>query len=341
MIKVSVIVPVYTVPLEYLRECFDSLKDQTMRECEFIIISDGAPDAECAICDEYAKNDPRFKFFRKEHAGVSATRNYGIEQAQGKYITFVDADDKIVSTNCEIAYNFAQEHSSDIVIWEAERFGCTKRKSKFYKNELIDTIEYEETLNICKNTVFTFSERYSIFSLVCCKLFKKKLLQENNLKYPTDLSFNEDRLFNISAFKAAKKISYLNKPFYFYRIHNQSTSHKFVNNAFYEFTKFLKMFDSNDAKLYKSSVSHEYVRSFFLSWASYYLHPANKTNLKQNILQLKAIILSKDFQTHIKGVSICNFSFLLGIEIVFFRRRCTLPLYLHYIKFLILTRVKK
>ena len=82
MIKVSVIVPVYKVPLKYLRACLDSLTAQTLQECEFIVVSDGAPEAECAICAEYAGKDSRLKFFRREHAGVSATRNYGIEKAQ-------------------------------------------------------------------------------------------------------------------------------------------------------------------------------------------------------------------------------------------------------------------
>ena len=94
-IKVSVVVPVYKVPLEYLRVCLDSLAAQTLQECEFIVVSDGAPEAECSICEEYANKDSRFKYFRREHAGVSVTRNFGIEQAQGEYISFVDSDDYV------------------------------------------------------------------------------------------------------------------------------------------------------------------------------------------------------------------------------------------------------
>ena len=118
MIKVSVIVPVYKVPLEYLRACLDSLTAQTMQECEFIIVSDGAPEAECSICDEFATKDSRFKFFKQEHAGVSAARNFGIEQAQGEYIIFVDADDWIKSETCEITYTFAKDNNSDIVLFD-------------------------------------------------------------------------------------------------------------------------------------------------------------------------------------------------------------------------------
>ena len=78
MIKVSVIVPVYIVPLEYLQTCLDSLIAQTMRECEFIIVSDGALETECSICENYAKRDSRLKFYKRAHAGVSATRKSAV-----------------------------------------------------------------------------------------------------------------------------------------------------------------------------------------------------------------------------------------------------------------------
>ena len=93
MIEISVIVPVYNTPSEYLRECFDSLTVQILPECEFIIVLDGSPDAAISICEEYAGKDSRFKIFNQPHSGVSAARNFGIDHAQGKYIAFVDGDD--------------------------------------------------------------------------------------------------------------------------------------------------------------------------------------------------------------------------------------------------------
>ena len=109
--KVSVIIPIYKVFPDYLRSCLDSLVAQDMEECEFILVSDGAPEIENSICEEYASKDARFKFFKCEHAGVSATRNYGIEKAQGEYITFVDADDWIEPGTCDTTYSFAQKNN--------------------------------------------------------------------------------------------------------------------------------------------------------------------------------------------------------------------------------------
>ena len=104
MINVSVIIPVYKVPLEYLRACFDSLVAQTMQESEFIVVSDGAPEAETFVCEEYVAKDSRFKLFKCVHAGVSAARNYGMEAASGEYVAFVDSDDAVVKNFCEIIY---------------------------------------------------------------------------------------------------------------------------------------------------------------------------------------------------------------------------------------------
>ena len=114
----SIIIPVYKVPLEYLRACFDSLVAQTMQESEFIIVSDGAPEAECSVCEEFTKKDSRFKFYKCNHAGVSAARNFGINQVQGEYITFVDSDDKITPNFCSSIYNKAYKWDSDILLFE-------------------------------------------------------------------------------------------------------------------------------------------------------------------------------------------------------------------------------
>lgn len=332
MIKVSVIVPVYKVPLDYLRECFDSLLAQTMQDCEFIIVSDGAPDAECSICEEYASKDSRFKFFRKEHAGVSSTRNFGIIQARGEYITFVDSDDWIDRNNLSEVYSFALQNKSDIVLWEAIQSRDNSERFEYYANFAINKMSVNQIHDICQNTIFTSSFKYNGFSLVCCKLFQKKLIQLNNLKYPIDLCFSEDRIFNFAAFKNAAIISYLNKGFYHYRIHAASASHKFTPYAFNEYVKFLQKFNSVDQESYKVAISNEYIRSFFLSWSSYYFHPLNKGDFYSSLKELKEIIKSDVFQEHLKFFSPRNFSILIKLESLFFRFKMSLPIYLHYIK---------
>lgn len=96
---VSIIVPVYKIEEVFLRECLDSLTALESESAEILLIDDGSPDNSGAICDEYAAKDTRVRVVHKENAGVSAARNDGIRLAQGKYITFVDADD-VVDAAC-------------------------------------------------------------------------------------------------------------------------------------------------------------------------------------------------------------------------------------------------
>ena len=102
--KVSVIVPVYNVE-KYLRQCLDSILQQTYQNLEILIINDGSTDGSDAICREYLEKDERISYFAKENTGISDTRNVGIRQATGEYVTFVDSDDWIEKTYIEELYD--------------------------------------------------------------------------------------------------------------------------------------------------------------------------------------------------------------------------------------------
>ena len=89
---ISVIVPIYKVE-QYLRQCVDSILNQTHSALEVILVDDGSPDGSGKICDEYAARDSRVRVIHKKNGGLSDARNAGIDIAQGDYIAFVDSDD--------------------------------------------------------------------------------------------------------------------------------------------------------------------------------------------------------------------------------------------------------
>ena len=93
---ISIIVPVYNTE-KYLRECLDSILAQTYTDIEVILIDDGSKDGSLSICQEYASIDKRVRVYHKENSGVSDTRNFGIEHANGEFISFCDSDDKVDS----------------------------------------------------------------------------------------------------------------------------------------------------------------------------------------------------------------------------------------------------
>lgn len=340
MIKVSVIVPVYKVPLKYLRACLDSLTAQTLQECEFIVVSDGAPEAECAICAEYAGKDSRLKFFRREHAGVSATRNYGIEKAQGEYITFVDADDWIEPETCDTTYTFAKKNNSDIVFCESILHENNNEKcgnfsplpiSHFSKNNIDDVI---------RATLFTESIKDVSIPLVACKLIKRNIIIDNDIRYSTDLQFSEDRLFNIQYYQYCKEFSYTNQFLYHYRIHTSSATRKFTPNAYNEYVRFISFFPPCIQKEFSSYISHEILRCFFLSWLTCYMHKENNSPYAKRMHELCDIARSSQIQNAIAACDKTKISPLIKFELFFFKRNLFFPIYLHGLKALIRNGLK-
>lgn len=212
MIKVSVIVPVYKVPLEYLRECFDSLLAQTTQECEFIIISDGAPDAECSVCEEYAARDPRFNFFRREHAGVSATRNYGIEQAEGEYVAFLDSDDWLDSSALKEYYDKASQSNCDILCFNY--YETSKKNNRLKKQTL---------KNMSPQVLLKRIISGKIFGGICSRIIRKSFIDCHSLKFPQNIGYCEDVIFWVSSLLKSPKLQYLNKAFYHYNLDNDAS----------------------------------------------------------------------------------------------------------------------
>lgn len=165
---VSVIVPIYNVE-KYVKKCLDSLATQTLEDVEFILIDDGSTDNSGKIADQYS-SDPRFRIFHTENRGLSAARNYGIDQSHGEYLMFVDGDDWVEAGFCEIPYNAAVENNADLVMFRA--FNEKHGKIKSYKpkqNELSRIIEFPEAIKIGGNAAWN-------------KLYKKGLFQD--VRYP-------------------------------------------------------------------------------------------------------------------------------------------------------------
>lgn len=113
--KVSVIIPVYNVR-NYLRKCLDSVINQSLREIEIILVDDGSTDGSGKICDEYATQDKRIQVIHESNEGLSCARNNGISISTAPFIMFVDGDDWVEQSFCELPYEAAMNHHSDMVL---------------------------------------------------------------------------------------------------------------------------------------------------------------------------------------------------------------------------------
>jgi glycosyltransferase involved in cell wall biosynthesis len=334
MLNISIIVPVYKVPLEYLRVCLDSLVAQTMQECEFIIVSDGAPEAECSICEEYAAKDSRFKFFKREHAGVSAARNFGIDQAQGEYITFVDADDWIESETCEITYNFAKDNKSEMVLFDYIPIGNSPYKQSNYSDKSICEISPNAINDILKETINLTNDKYVGAVSTMCKLVKRDLFILKDIQFPKGVSIAEDRIVSYLLFKIASRVSYLNRSFYIYNINQTSASNKFVSNIFPKSIKYLyiiKELDKDNSQI----IANAAINVYLASWEKCYLNRYNPDSLLKRIIDVFSIVHSNDFQKLIRDANIKEYPQIIKQEVWLLKRKIAFPFLFHLIKFLL------
>lgn len=340
-VKISVITPIYRVPLGYLQACLNSLAEQTLEECEFILVSDGASEAECSICENYAKKDNRFKFYQQSHAGVSATRNFGIEQAHGEYITFVDADDEIERDACNDIYSYAKENESDIVLWDAKKIVNDSTLCNCFLDHSEPALSLTEVNDLIQNTIYTTSAKYSSAPLVACKLLRKGLLDSFNIRFPESISISEDRIVNINAFRRAKKISYLHANFYIYRIHHESSSHRFIPDAFYKFVDFIQFLEKDLQRKFSESISNEIIRDFFSSWSVDFFHKENATSFYSRIKRIKDIINTEMFKKAAKEANPSNMPFIIRFELFLVTHKIYLAIYAHGLKALFINILRK
>ena len=211
-IKISIIVPIYNVE-RYLRQCLDSIINQSYKNLEIILIDDGSTDNSGIIADEYELKDERIQVIHKKNEGVSIARNTGIEVATGEYICFSDADDYLMEDYVEYLLDLIQKNDCDISLTK-EMF------TTFYKNQIIeDSIqEYSAEKTLVEILI------YNIPIGVYCKMFKRDFLIKNNIKFIPNIFIGEGFNFNTEAFQKANRVAIGHKKVYFYRRDNPTSA---------------------------------------------------------------------------------------------------------------------
>lgn len=129
--KVSVIIPVYNVD-PYLRECLESVVNQTLLDIEIICVNDGSTDNSPAILEEYRAKDSRITVFTQENRGLSAARNRGMDLARGEYIYFIDSDDYVEPETLERTVHIAEADDLDAVVFRFKQFAESEELLKIH-----------------------------------------------------------------------------------------------------------------------------------------------------------------------------------------------------------------
>lgn len=208
---ISVIVPIYNVE-PYVRQCLDSLQNQTMKQIEIICVDDGSADRSGEIAEEYNRKDERFFVVHTENRGLSAARNRGIDEARAEWLMFVDSDDWVDRDFCRVPYQVAVRENADLVLFGHYRTN-EKGKVKWEKRKevKIGIVEAEEVI---------------LNAGVWNKLYRKELFAEN--RYPEGRVY-EDFATTHKLINGAQVIYQCADNLYYYRNRSDSISNSISN----------------------------------------------------------------------------------------------------------------
>lgn len=224
-IKVSIVVPVYNVEC-YLRECIESLINQTLQEIEIICVNDGSTDSSLTILEEFANQDTRIRIISKENSGYGHTMNVGFEAAKGEYIGIVESDDYALPNMFETLYSLAKQHDVDMV------------KSNYYEHsELIDRLLVDNLRDVPYDKVICPVEHPELFMTpgICIwsAIYRNSYIKEYNIEFnETPGASYQDVSFGYTALLHAQRLLCIKEAFLCYRVDNMNSSMKSREKVF-------------------------------------------------------------------------------------------------------------
>ena len=214
--RVSIVVPVYK-SAAFLSACVDSLLAQGFTDYEILLIDDGSPDECPSLCDHYAAADSRVRAIHKENGGVSSARNLGIEQAVGEYIVFVDSDDYVCpSYLCDLldAAKVKEIEGSTLILSDYQPFSESGPEARSFPQPFLARLSPGGmTAEQFRQLVFDFR----VFPPYC-KLYRRDLIEQYQIRFDTGLKSAEDFDFNCRYLKHIDRICYISSVQYHYRV---------------------------------------------------------------------------------------------------------------------------
>lgn len=333
MPKISVIVPVYNVE-KYLRQCIDSVLLQSYVDFELLLINDGSKDSSGKICDEYAARDSRVRVLHKENGGVSSARNLGLDNAQGEWIMFLDADDFWADNNIlKKLIDVVERDNLDIV--RGEYFSLIEDQVKYHdfsnKNDLIG-----KKLNSSEFIIRAIDDEF----FLVLYLIKKEII--GKLRFCIGQVFLEDMRFLVQLLSKELNCGYISDAFYAYRKLSTSASNnvsiKKLADSFEMCNFFWEAANVVDDFNFKNYCKREAIMIYYSTLSTVSVKPywqirdeiistLNLNHLHKLTLQRKReIAISKKYLPFIClpprfSLIILHFKNVLAIKFVEFRRK--------------------
>ena len=204
--RLSVIIPMYNCA-PVIERCLDSIGQ--FEGMEIIVVDDGSTDRGSEVVQHYAELYPWVKLLKKENGGVSSARNMGIEAAAGEYIAFVDADDYLAVGGLKKVIELAEKQKADVLKYKVIKVANDSQSD----NDVTDkSIQYDLIVGKGKALAATGVSDFHVVD----SLFRRSLLEDNDIRFHTDLYLREDDVFMAEVYVKADRVVSTNLPMYCY-----------------------------------------------------------------------------------------------------------------------------
>lgn len=299
MADLSIIIPIYNTSIRDLRRCFTSITEPADGEWEVILIDDGSEQRVGQFCQAYAETHPMFRYFHKKNGGASSARNLGIEKATGRYITFLDADDILLSRAISTAL---LKEGHDLILFDMQlRQG---------RNQILwKALELPEGPVTRQDVLRRYLTCPNLNGPVA-KLFRTKVLREAQLQFDENFITGEDWVFGSSFATHAREIHYCATPAYLYYRDSSNAQSRLIkapdamiDNWISLYQRKLRLIQAEfargeDAAALRSASAAWVTETLFNCTAELYLNklktPDRRTRIRQTCAHAK---------THLSGVS--------------------------------------
>lgn len=345
--KISVIIPIYNVE-KYLKKCLDSIINQTYRNLEIILVDDGSPDNCGKICDIYAERDKRIKVIHKQNAGVAAARNSGIDIATGKWVAFIDSDDWLDENMFQIAYKEAELYKADIVFFD----GIQEFSDKIKHWNHFEEDFFSEDINVIRHLskamlYFPMSPYNTKVPLAAPwdKLYNLEFLRKNSIRYTENLKTLDDMVFNMQAFFYARRVRYIRKALYHYRIISTSITNSYKPNrveldkiTFKRIEEIIKQTGFDEAiQAYYARI----IKSFSICCRLSFFNKQNQKRHKEKLAYVKEVLGEEPYNKAFRNIDMKHLEGRLKFVVLCARYKWINGIYLLFIGNTLIERMLK
>lgn len=337
MAFITFIMSIYNTREEWIERAVNSVVRQTDKDWELIVVDDGSKQQIAEYCDKLLALDDRIRVKHQLNQGLSVARNYGMDNAKGKWIAFIDADDWIVDDYIEQLRNVLASNDLEVLLYGHTDIRNGKSSEHLWGDKSVYVFNASEKKGM-QMSLLQLPEgltNYPMFFGAQWKMiYSLEFLNNYNIRNTPGLYKAQDSVFNLYVTENVKKIGYYNKSLYYYYINSESVTGAFNSNLqrhqrlLEAYKDFIVRYNKDND--YKMAYEYNALVQFETMLEKYFFHPSNKDDLSVRKDKMNNLLSSEPYKSILTNININNKTFYKKLMIIAMRYRSHIAVKLLY-----------